>query len=418
MKRKFLAITAAAALLIGLLPQTAWGAAPTFSDVSADAWYHDVVVDAAQNGLVMGTEEGTFSPQETVTRGMMVTMLARTADAELTQAAAGYTDVPADAYYAPAVAWATEADIVSGNGDGTFAPENAVTREELAVMLMRTYTYLGHGPTGEWMVQLEYADLNELSDWALGAVAYCALQDIMTGGDGYFYPKAPLSRAEAAAVVSRLYGQRMDWLYADAVADAETVEPEEILPVTAITPESDMVTWNEAGDRVLLLTWHHYPESYPAGETATLSFGEVWTFTDKEIHAWYEKNHEGVTNWELRLEQLIGLPRDAEYTHVSGLWARPEDVVRPAYVPDITQSAMTDTFGEDVPQAFRDWFDGNIQWSYTDSAYPWTRLGYTYDWADNGTEFGLSEFLIQKDAEVEVAFTLTTDEFLASLAAE
>ena len=50
-----------------------------------------------------------------------------------------------------------------------------------------------------------------------------------------------------------------------------------------------------------------------------------------------------------------------------------------------------------------------------DSAYPWTRLGYTYDWADNGQEYGLSEFLIRQGAEVEVAFTMTTEEFIAWL---
>ena len=205
---------------------------------------------------------------------------------------------------------------------------------------------------------------------------------------------------------------KLDMLYNLAVEDAKTVEPEEILPVTALTADSSLVTWNDKKERVLLLTWHKYPQSYPAGSTVTIDWGEVWTFTDKEIAKWYDSNKHGVTNWELRLQQLIGLPTDKKYTHFSALWVKPSDIIRPAYEYDITKSQMTDSFMTTVDKEFENWFTGNMKWSYIDSAYPWTRLGYTYDWADNGTEFGLSEFLIQKGAEVEVEFTYTTDEFL------
>ena len=149
----------------------------------------------------------------------------------------------------------------------------------------------------------------------------------------------------------------------------------------------------------------------------TLEWGEVWTFTDREIKNWYAANSQGVTDWELRLEQLIGLPPEAGYTHISAFWASPEDVIRPAYVTDPTQP-MTNQLAEDMDEADLDWFDGNILWSYFDSAYPWTRLGYTYDWADNGQEYGLSEFLIRDGAEVNVAFTMATEQFLDWLAEE
>ena len=76
---------------------------------------------------------------------------------------------------------------------------------------------------------------------------------------------------------------------------------------------------------------------------------------------------------------------------------------------------MTTQLTEGADAAYREWFEDNIIWSYFDSAYPWTRLGYTYDWADNGQEYGLSEFLIRQGAEVEVAFTMTTEEFIAWL---
>lgn len=203
-------------------------------------------------------------------------------------------------------------------------------------------------------------------------------------------------------------------LYAAAVADAVVAEAEEIEPLVELTKDSPMTTWDEQG-RVLLLSWHRHPERYPAGEKITLTNGAIWTFTDKEIADWYEKNKDNVTDWDLRLEQLIGLPPDAGYTHVSGFWANPNDIIRPAYVTDITEQ-MSLSFPDDTDPAFLEWFNENSTFSYEESAYPWTRLGYTYDWAANGTEYGLTEFLVEENAPVEVAFTKTTTEFTQWLA--
>ena len=199
-------------------------------------------------------------------------------------------------------------------------------------------------------------------------------------------------------------------LYIAAVADAATADEEEIEPLVDLKKDNPMTTWDERG-RVLLLSWHQDPEQYIAGKEICLTNGAIWTFTDKEIAAWYEKYKTGVTDWDLRLEQLIGLPPDAGYTHVSGFWAYPDDIVRPAYVTDIT-AQMQNEFPAGTDPAFMEWFKENCRFSYEESAYPWTRLGYTYDWADNGTEYGLTEFLIKENAMTEVEFTKTTEEFI------
>lgn len=199
-------------------------------------------------------------------------------------------------------------------------------------------------------------------------------------------------------------------LYEKSVEDAMQAEQDEIKPLVLLTKDSEDVTWNETGDKILLLSWHKYPDSYKEGETTTLSYGAVWTFTDKEMIERYKENSD-TTDWKLRFQQLIGLPPESEYTHFTAFWAKPEDVYRPAYVTDITKSDMTNSFGDNVDEEYKSWFDGNIVYSYYDSAYPWTRLGYTYDWADNDTEYGLSEFLIKKDSEVQIEFTKTTEEF-------
>lgn len=188
-------------------------------------------------------------------------------------------------------------------------------------------------------------------------------------------------------------------LYTAAVADAVTADAEELEALVVLTRDGPVTTWDEQG-RVLLLSWHRHPERYVAGEEITLTNGSIWTFTDKEIAAWYARNKSGVTDWDLRLEQLIGLPPEAGYTHVSGFWAAPEDVLRPAYITDITEQMQT-AFPDNTDLAFLEWFEENSAFSYEESAYPWTRLGYTYDWADNGTEYGLTEFLIEKNAPVD-----------------
>lgn len=202
-------------------------------------------------------------------------------------------------------------------------------------------------------------------------------------------------------------------LYAAAVEDAKQAEESEILPLVTLTSDSDMVTWNEDGTKVLLLSWHEYPERYVAGESFTCIYGEIWTFTDREILSWYDKNAEGVDDWELRLEQLIGLPADAEYTHVSAFWADLDELIRPAYQTDVTKQLSADLLDGSGLGAYKEWFDGNSEYSYSEATpYPWTRLGYTYDWAEGDAEYGLSEFLILSDSVIEVEWTKTTDEFV------
>lgn len=199
-------------------------------------------------------------------------------------------------------------------------------------------------------------------------------------------------------------------LYESAIRDAMFADENEILPLVSLTSEDKMTTWNEDGC-VLLCTWHRYPDSYPEGETITVEWGPVWTFTDKEI-ASYKDELKKCKDPETRLKQLIGLPPDCDYTTFTGFWVSPENVKRPAYRTDIVSGEMTASFDENVDTDFKEWFDGNILGSYFDGAYPWTRLGYTYDWADNDTEYGLTEFLVLDKAEITVEFTDTTAEFI------
>lgn len=206
-----------------------------------------------------------------------------------------------------------------------------------------------------------------------------------------------------------------DDLYTAAVADSVKAEEDEIFPLVSLVKGSDMVTWNEDGQRVLLLSWNRHPELYTEGKTLSLE-GEVWTFTDGEIQAWYAAHGQGVEDWDLRLKQLIGLPPTSAYTHVSAFWVDVSDVIRPAYQPDVTEQMDASLLDGSALGEHVEWFNDNIVYSYFTSAYPWTRLGYTYDWSSENGEYGLSEFLLPEGTEVEIEFTMETREFVDYLA--
>lgn len=215
-----------------------------------------------------------------------------------------------------------------------------------------------------------------------------------------------VSPAQAAGTTEELYIQ--------AVEDAKTIEPEELLPLkTTLTRDDPYAQWDQQGDRVLVCTWNNTPEDYPDGTDVIVGEEPLWVFSGAEFAVWYADNADGVEDWELRLCQLIGLPPDAGYTHFTTLWADPNDLLRPAFDPDVTTSTMAEALtGEDW---YRSWFEDNTAASYGADGYPWTRLGYTYDWADNGTEYGLTEFILPTGAEATVERTVTTQAYLDAL---
>lgn len=206
-----------------------------------------------------------------------------------------------------------------------------------------------------------------------------------------------------------------DELFANAVRDAVFADEDEILPLVNIRKGAKNVIWSEDGKSVLVAFMHKYPDSYPAGEEIELKWGNVWCVSAGEFHEWMKNSKENVKNWTERLHQLMGMPYSKGYNTVTALWVDASLIYRPAYVTDANaemKNVLQKTGDEEFDTKYKEWFDGNIIWSYFDSAFPWTRLGYTYDWADNGTEYGLSEFLVFSGAKAKVEYTYTVDEFV------
>lgn len=203
-------------------------------------------------------------------------------------------------------------------------------------------------------------------------------------------------------------------LFTDAVKDAMVIDEEEILPVISLDEGEPYAVYDEDG-RILLYTFHKYPDSYLDGTDVKLEWGKVWTFTGGELADWYQKNKETVTDWQTRIKELIGLRPDNESEYFTAMWVKPEDIFRPAYVSDIKETEMADSFSDDVSEDYKEWFDANIISRYFEGQYPWTRLGYTYDWADNGEEYGLSEFVVRNNSDVKVAYTVDLETMLKKM---
>lgn len=168
-----------------------------FADVT-DQWYADDANAAFAHGLVTGTGAFRFDAQTTMSRAMALTVLYRMAKPETAAADAAYTDVPAGSWYEAAVNWGTELGIVQGVGNGRFAPDAPVTREQFITMIMR---WQGDGQTAE----LPYTDLEQASDYALPWLEQAQAAGLLNGYvDGTLRPKSAMTRAEAVTLAMRL----------------------------------------------------------------------------------------------------------------------------------------------------------------------------------------------------------------------
>lgn len=200
-------------------------------------------------------------------------------------------------------------------------------------------------------------------------------------------------------------------LWDAAVEDAVFSENDEIEALVSLTKEDDRVIWDDAGERVLVVTWNDYEEDCSPGNSISAEQGEIWVTSLGEMQQWFLANSSGVEDWKLRFSQLLGVPADGDYSQFTAFWIEPEYLIRPAYVTDVTADMINDYEAVTDPE-YKEWFDQNIINSYFDGEYPWTRLGYTYDWCEGGTDYGLTEFLTFDGSKGEIEITLSTEDFV------
>jgi hypothetical protein len=199
-----------------------------------------------------------------------------------------------------------------------------------------------------------------------------------------------------------LYEADLQKMYHSAVVDAAIAEPSEISKnLVAVVPSNPRLVWKNRDDvrnaRLLVVTWTNY-NGYDEkiGQTINLS-QEVWVTTAPEV-----KN--------------LGLPPKAGKTRFVEMWVKPGDLFRPSADPEITDSEAEIEFRISnkyvkVSDEYIKWYGDLKKQSYGANGYPWTRLGYTYDWGNNQSHIGVSEFVIMPGAAVEIERISSTKDY-------
>lgn len=177
-----------------------------FTDVNDNDWFSDVVRYVYDKGLMTGTSDREFSPNLTTTRGMIVSILNRL-EGGPTAEAAGFTDVADGDWYAEAVNWAASEEIVNGFEDGTFRPNDPITREQLAAMLMNYAAWKGEDVSARADLS-GYNDAASVSSWAAETVQWAVAEGLISGMPGNLLePQGSATRAQVAAILERFLEQ-------------------------------------------------------------------------------------------------------------------------------------------------------------------------------------------------------------------
>lgn len=186
----------ALALTLSAAPVRA--AKTTYQDVDEGAWYAASVAFCQQHELMEGASSGSFEPDGLLTRGVLAEALYRLAGSPAPEGEeeAPFTDVGAEHPNVAAIRWAKAGGVVSGYEDGSFGPEDPITREQIAALL---WNDRGREEPG---AAAPYTDRAEVSDWAAGAVEWAYGVRLMQGTpEGAFLPQSNTSRAQGAAVI-------------------------------------------------------------------------------------------------------------------------------------------------------------------------------------------------------------------------
>ncbi|MCH5351941.1 MAG: S-layer homology domain-containing protein, partial [Acutalibacter sp.] len=177
-----------------------------YTDASTTAWYHDGVHYCIEKGLMKGYGNNIWGPSNSLSRAMLTQILYNREGKPAVSGNIPFTDVKGNTWYTKAVIWAEAKDVAEGYGNGRFGPNDPITREQLAAMLYRYEQSQGGGFQGNWMFQMDFNDVADISGWAYEAICWCNMKGIVVGrGDGALDPRGNATRAEAAAMIMRYF---------------------------------------------------------------------------------------------------------------------------------------------------------------------------------------------------------------------
>ena len=173
-----------------------------FTDVRESDWFYDDVVFAYENGLFAGTSDTTFSPNASMTRAMLVTVLYRLEGQPAVNGRSGFSDVTFNSYYEDAVTWAANNGIVNGTSTSTFSPNANVTREQMAAILYRYAQYKKYNTAASSSLN-SFSDHASVSGYAVMPLQWAVAEKLVNGSAGKLMPTGNATRAQVAAILHR-----------------------------------------------------------------------------------------------------------------------------------------------------------------------------------------------------------------------
>lgn len=177
-----------------------------FADVNAGDWFYRDVLFSYEKGLMSGMDAAAFAPYANTTRAQIAVIFYRMEGSPAVEGENSFTDVVRDsgtAWFYDAVTWAQQNGIMGGYGNSSFAPNDPITREQLAAIFYRYAQYKGYDTTQGGMAIREFDDYESISDYAMGAMAWAVNTGLVKGDSNLLYPKGTATRAEIAALFHR-----------------------------------------------------------------------------------------------------------------------------------------------------------------------------------------------------------------------
>ncbi|MFH1728344.1 MAG: hypothetical protein ABIA04_07995 [Pseudomonadota bacterium] len=197
-----------------------------------------------------------------------------------------------------------------------------------------------------------------------------------------------------------------DARYESACIDAELRQEEEIAnTLTAIVSDNTNLTWFDSNseESLLVTTFTNYPDSYPIAETLETWWGETWVTVAFELKDKILAENISQESYHQRIIEILGLPPDSTQEYIVEFWVNIDDLFRPSPDPEITDNVAQLTFDDSTTEEHITWFENQENEAFEeDICYPWTGLGYTYDWGKEDSDFGLSEFIVRQNSIITV----------------
>ena len=230
--------------------------------------------------------------------------------------------------------------------------------------------------------------------------------------------QVPAAQAEPACNIVSAYSstapeteeEQLKYAYFKAICDASEKDASEVSDhLVKIAPDNPKLIWRDSDkNEFLAVTWTSW-NGYDGKDGTSLQLGaDVWVTAVPEVKEFCANFSADAPKRILKLEQYLGLPPRVGKTKFIEMWVNPSDMYRPCPDREIDDAICDLEFPETVAPQHKEWYSNLQKVSYEEKGYPWTGLGYTYDWGNPESDFGASEFIVKKGSTVFIRAVQST----------